>query len=834
MPFTPTPCDGGFLCPRCKTPVYLARHMFKTESDLKKACAACMKERREQREAAEKRKREAEQKKAEAEAGPPPAKKQRKAPAPKGKKDAQPRPQKQTQQSTPTQPSTTTPANGKASTVPTIPTPTKSGITILPPKKAVNKQTAKPKAQTQNGKAPPVASTPAPPPAIPNYGDVELTKDHAKKPLWIANDPDPTKIEPHIWLETFSPQYTSTQQFLIAIAEPLSRTHLVHEYVLTEDSLFAAVSLGIDATQIIDQLTKLSKIKLTASIVDFISKSTKNFGKVRMVLESKTYFIESRDAPLIHDLFNKDALKQAIPADAQVSSITIPTDSGGDEPVYRFPIVASQVENVKEYCKKENPLSMYYDFHKDFENPSIDLTLKSTTRLRRYQEISLSKMFTNGRSRWGIIVLPCGAGKTLVGVTATCTIQKRTLVLCLNNVSVEQWIGQYKTWSTIHPRKITKFTSQSGGHEPPGDIVVTTYNMLNYQGQRSGQTQHTFNEITSIDWGLVLLDEVHVVPAQTFRTVFAKIKTHCALGLTATLLREDEKIDDLKYLIGPKLYEANWLELSKAGSLATVYCIEVHCPMTKHFYKHWLDSPPSKHQPLYIMNPIKFATTQALIEYHEARGDKIIVFSDSVLALQEYAKRLERPFIHGDVMNAERLNVLEHFKKNKVINTVFISKVGDASIDLPEATVIIQISSHFGSRRQEAQRLGRILRPKPKGMHHTNQAYFYSLVSADTEELLYCSKRQQFLLNQGYAFKIVSSKEIIKTCCENFGKNPDSDPPPFGLTEEEQKTWFDTIMNWNSAALRKEEEKAKSEKIGVAQKRRVAAGSNILRFKIKP
>eukprot|EP01027_Heterolobosea_sp_BB2_P014067 GEZU01020240.1.p1 GENE.GEZU01020240.1~~GEZU01020240.1.p1 ORF type:complete len:392 (-),score=130.85 GEZU01020240.1:26-1201(-) len=278
--------------------------------------------------------------------------------------------------------------------------------------------------------------------------------------------------------------------------------------------------------------------------------------------------------------------------------------------------------------------------------------------------------------------------------------------------------------------------------------------MVAFGGHRSDESTRMIEEIRGREWGLMVLDEVHVVPAQMFRKVVSTTASHCKLGLTATLLREDNLTEDLNFLIGPKLYEANWMDLQKAGHLATVKCFEVWCPMTAEFYAEYLKAPPSKKKLLYVMNPNKYRACEFLINYHEKRGDKILVFSDNVNGLKEYAIGLKRPFIYGPTSNTERMNILRTFQSDSRLNTIFISKVGDTSIDLPEATVIIQISSHYGSRRQEAQRLGRILRSK-KGTDNT--AYFYSLVSQDTQEMYYSSKRQQFLVNQGYQFRVLTN-----------------------------------------------------------------------------
>ncbi|KAI3857483.1 hypothetical protein MKW92_010042 [Papaver armeniacum] len=234
------------------------------------------------------------------------------------------------------------------------------------------------------------------------------------------------------------------------------------------------------------------------------------------------------------------------------------------------------------------------------------------------------------------------------------------------------------------------------------------------------------------------MDEVHVVPADMFRRVIRETKSHCKLGLIATLVREDEP---------------NWMDLAKQGFIANVLCAEIRCPMTNEFFAEYSKRRKLQEKTSALaMNPNKFG-----------RRDKIIVFSDSLLALREYALKLGKLMICGATSHEERTHVLSLFKNSPDVNTIFISKVGDNSIDVPEANVVIQISSHAGSRRQEAQRLGRILRAKGKPEDRTTRgneeynAFFYSLVSTDTMEMHYSTKRQKFLMGQGYSFKIITS-----------------------------------------------------------------------------
>lgn len=626
-----------------------------------------------------------------------------------------------------------------------------------------------------------------------DFSYLRLKPDHASRPIWINPD------DGRIILESFSPLAEQAQDFLVTIAEPVSRPNYIHEYRLTTYSLYAAVSVGLQTDDIISVLNRMSKVPVPKSIITFIHNCTVSYGKVKLVLKHNRYFVESTQADILQMLLKDPEigpLRIESTEDTLDGLVTEKAPSGanfvlpGTKPVkpeaskkegaeneienafqsavgqddddemgtvHSFEIAPSSVEIVKKRCQDiDYPMLEEYDFKHDDRNPNLDIDLKPSTQIRPYQEKSLSKMFGNGRARSGIIVLPCGAGKTLVGITAACTIGKSVIVLCTSSVSVYQWRQQFLQWCTIQPENVAVFTSENKEKfQGEAGLVVSTYSMVANTRNRSHDSQKMMDFLTSREWGFIILDEVHVVPAAMFRRVVTTIAAHSKLGLTATLLREDDKIDDLNFLIGPKLYEANWMDLSQKGHIANVQCAEVWCPMTAEFYQEYLNVNARKRMLLYIMNPSKFQAAQFLIEYHEKRGDKIIVFSDNVYALKAYALKLKKPYIYGSTPQAERMMILKNFQHNDEVNTIFLSKVGDTSIDLPEATCLIQISSHYGSRRQEAQRLGRILRAKRRNDEGFN-AFFYSLVSKDTQEMYYSTKRQAFLVDQGYAFKVIT------------------------------------------------------------------------------
>jgi DNA excision repair protein ERCC-3 len=313
-------------------------------------------------------------------------------------------------------------------------------------------------------------------------------------------------------------------------------------------------------------------------------------------------------------------------------------------------------------------------------------------------------MFGNGRARSGIIVLPCGAGKSLTGVTAASTIKKSTMILCPNNVSVKQWKEQFLQWTTMSPSVVRMFTAEYKDRLPPKSeacILLSTYTMISYSGERAAEAKPIIEAIKEREWGLMILDEVHLAPARVFRKVMNMVNAHCKLGLTATLVREDNLITDLNFLIGPKLYEANWMDLTQQGYLANVQCAEVWCPMTAEFFREYLKSANKTHRVqrlLYILNPTKIRVCEYLMKYHTHadRGDKVIIFADDVVALELICTSMGVPFIIGKTQEEERREFISKFKNTSSYPCLGLSSVGDAALDIPEANVIIQVSSHFG------------------------------------------------------------------------------------------------------------------------------------------
>ena len=652
-----------------------------------------------------------------------------------------------------------------------------------------------------------------------DFSQIKLKDEHKYKPVIAIKYKDKC---PRIILETFTDYYKEIVEFLVAVGEPIVRTKNFQEYEINAFSLYSAASMGIDTDDIINILDNISKNYLQDELKQYIIDNTKNYGIARIILKNKRYFIKCKTNKILNEIKKIQDVKASIlnlrernekkmeieenynnnifknnNANTEKKEEEEEIPSEGDEYVEILP---EDYGAVREACKNHNyPLLEEFDFKSD-KGLELKITPKFKSPIRSYQEKALNIMCNNGIARSGIIVLPCGAGKTLVGILAICTIKRNTIIICNNNVSVEQWYREINDWVNISGEKgkkvICRFTSNKSKrdtlikfNEEPG-ILITSYTMISSNKKRNEEVQKALDILEKVDWGLMIIDEVQLLPAGTFSNIIKnKYKSHCKLGLTATLVREDNKIEDLHYLIGPKHYEANWLDLQKDGFLARVKCTEIWSEMHPIFYEKYLSNKINmeKKKVLYVSNPTKYLATLMLLEKH--KGDKIIIFSDNLFTIKLYNDLLKKrsnialnfKMIHGKTSPKEREENLSDFKRDNGINILLMTKVGDISIDIPNANVIIQVSSHFGSRMQEAQRFGRILRPKKDVLSEYN-AFFYTIVSKNTEEMKYSSKRHRFLVDQGYYFNVLTKLEEI------FDNK----------TEEEAKTIVNSFENDNN------------------------------------
>ncbi|CAO3700637.1 unnamed protein product [Rhizopus stolonifer] len=500
----------------------------------------------------------------------------------------------------------------------------------------------------------------------------------------------------------------------------------------------------------------------------------------------------------------------------------------------------------------------------------LDMKIKDNIEVRPYQQEAVDAIIDRTQdppvASSGIIVLPCGAGKTLTSILVASAIKKPVLVVCSTIIAAEQFSKEFLRFTHLMASKTGMFAgAKKWPYNGPSGVLFTTYTMLVDSKNRTADSKRMSTFIDKTEWGVVILDEVHCVPANNFAKAIAKIKTKVRLGLTATMLREDEKIGDLETLVGPTRYHAKWKELADKGYIAKVVCTQIESDMSD-ITRAAYDSIPTTStlghghhfkSLLAILHPKKMQICQRLIQYHEARGDKVLVYCDHIDALKIYAEKIGRPFIHGATSTEDARQLLTRFQidvqdtdeeltwnqqatrrslKAKQINTLFLSRIGDTSLDLPAATVLIQVSSHFGSRRQEAQRLGRVLRAKKrneKGFY----SRFYTLVTNNTHEFQFSEKRRQFLEEDcGYGYQIwkVGQEEEggwqVDLHRDNTGPEDDevkSDPltctiqgtdsRPYA-TEEEEKGLVSFLAGLKNFLVEEEEETMETE-LGTKRKR---------------
>ena len=364
--------------------------------------------------------------------------------------------------------------------------------------------------------------------------------------------------------------------------------------------------------------------------------------------------------------------------------------------------------------------------------------------VRAYQQDAADAFWAGGS---GVIVLPCGAGKTIVGMAAMMKAQATTLILVTNTVSVHQWKRELLARTSLRPEDIGEYSGERKEIRP---VTIATYQVL--ISKTNGVEKH-LAVFDSQDWGLIVYDEVHLLPAPVFRAT-ADIQSRRRLGLTATLLREDGRERDVFSLIGPKRYDAPWRDIEAQGWIAPARCVEVRVTLTDDERMRYATAEPDETYRVGSTSPQKLSVVAAIVADHP--DDHVLVIGQFLDQLDTLAAFLDAPIITGKTPTKERERLYDAFRSGDV-RVLIVSKVANFSIDLPEASVAIQVSGTFGSRQEEAQRLGRILRPKSDG----RVAHFYSIVSRDTNDQTFAANRQRFLAEQGYAYDIVDAESIV-------------------------------------------------------------------------
>ena len=384
------------------------------------------------------------------------------------------------------------------------------------------------------------------------------------------------------------------------------------------------------------------------------------------------------------------------------------------------------------------------------------LNLRTTTLagkpfvLRQYQVESVDAFHMRGSNHGGsgVVVLPCGAGKTMVGMGVIDCLQTQTLVLTTNTVALRQWKSELLDKTTLGEDRIGEYSGHAKEIRP---VTVATYQVLTYRKTKDSPFVH-FSLFDEGNWGLIIYDEVHLLPAPVFRAT-ASLQARRRLGLTATLVREDAREEEVFSLIGPKKYDVPWKVLEKQGWIARAICSEIRVPLPdEERYRYAVADKRSKFR-IASTNPVKDSICEVLVKKH--RGDNVLVIGQYLDQLKVLARRFDAPLITGRTAVRERERLYAAFRRGEE-KLLVVSKVANFAIDLPDANVAVQVSGTFGSRQEEAQRLGRILRPKRDGA----VARFYSLVSRDTCDQDYSVKRQLFLTEQGYRYEILSAEDV--------------------------------------------------------------------------
>ncbi|PIE21936.1 MAG: helicase [Planctomycetota bacterium] len=536
-----------------------------------------------------------------------------------------------------------------------------------------------------------------------------------------------------VLLEVGGEGFEDARDFLALFCELEKAPEHVHFYRITEISIWNAAAAGLALDDLLTGLAGRSKFPLPSSLEKEIRDWYERFGKLRLIRDEGQLFLESQDQVLLAELASARSVAKLLAA-----------ESGR-----RF-----LVEEGRRGLLKQALIKLGYpvdDLAGYREGGKLEgFALRDLARsgepfaLRAYQSEAARVFHAGGSVRGGsgVIVLPCGAGKTIVGLAAIERLATQTLILTTNTVAVRQWKRELLDKTTLREDQVGEYT---GDLKEIRDVTVATYQILTYRKKRGGEFEH-FGLFEERDWGLVVYDEVHLLPAPVFRAT-AELQARRRLGLTATLVREDGKEDEVFSLIGPKRYEVPWRELEGGGFIAEAECYEIRVPLPAQERQNYLEADSRQGFRLASCNPLKFDVVAELLERH--RSDRVLVIGQYLDQLDELSRRFDMPLITGKTGTAERERLYGAFRSGE-IERLAVSKVGNFAIDLPDANVAIQISGSFGSRQEEAQRLGRILRPKGGG----GRALFYALVTGGTLDQDYAARRQRFLAEQGYGYEI--------------------------------------------------------------------------------
>ena len=582
-------------------------------------------------------------------------------------------------------------------------------------------------------------------------------------------------------LDVHAPLADKCRNELIPFAELERSPEHLHTYRLTPLSLWNASSAGFMPQDAVNVLQKYARYDVPQSVSLWITETAGRFGKLRMipgpcvevksakkqdgtaVYEQYLYLVTKYRPVFLEIKANPQAKKYLVPCAYDENAVSVKTELSSEEKNYCFSLKLTDRGTVKQLLLQS--LWPVKDEIQLEDGEPLDFQLRSVTaagkpfEIREYQNAAASALVGNKGpgTGFGTIVLPCGAGKTIVGMKIMDLLKTSTLIITTNISAVHQWIQELLDKTNLTEEQIAEYT---GENKTIKQVTVATYQILTWRPEKDGPYPH-FSIFRERPWGLIIYDEVHMLPAPVFRVV-AELQAIRRVGLTATLVREDGCEGYVFSLVGPKRYDVPWKELEHSGWIATAECVEVRLDLPEEKEIEYAVSEARVKHRIASENPRKFEVAQEIINRY--LQDKILVIGQYLEQLADFAKRLNAPIITGKTPNAERDKIYGDFRSGK-IHVLVVSKVANFAIDLPDASVAIQVSGTFGSRQEEAQRLGRILRPKER------MSRFFTLITRSTVEEDFGSNRQKFLAEQGYSYRIIryTTKDDLNELQEGIG-----------------------------------------------------------------
>jgi DNA excision repair protein ERCC-3 len=530
-------------------------------------------------------------------------------------------------------------------------------------------------------------------------------------------------------LEVDHPAAAEARSAIAPFAELERAPEHVHTYRVTPLALWNARAAGHDAEQVVDALVRFSRYAVPQPLLVDVVDTMGRYGRLQLT-QSPVHglVLVALDRAVLEEVLRQRKIAPLLGARIDDDTVVVhPSERG----------------HLKQALLKIGWPAEDLAGYVDGEAHPIDLREDGWT-LRDYQRQAVDGFWDGGS---GVIVLPCGAGKTLVGAAAMARAKATTLILVTNTVSGRQWKRELLARTTLTEDEIGEYSGERKEIRP---VTIATYQVMTRKSK--GEYRH-LELFDSRDWGLVVYDEVHLLPAPVFRMT-ADLQSRRRLGLTATLVREDGREGDVFSLIGPKRYDAPWRDIEQQGWIAPAECVEVRVTLTEAERMGYAVADTEERYRVASTAGTKRNVVKAILDRHP--GEPTLVIGAYLDQLDELGEALGCPVIQGSTKVREREALFDAFRRGEVPRLV-VSKVANFSVDLPEATLAVQVSGTFGSRQEEAQRLGRLLRPKVDG----RQAWFYSVVSRDTVDTEYAAHRQRFLAEQGYAYRIVDADDLL-------------------------------------------------------------------------